>query len=277
MRNATNYAQIDTSGEQLAFSFSFNAGLVAALKATIPGTDRTWDGATKTWLVTPEHGETLQNLSQQYLGYRPGLPAMSTRTQPTVTTILEVRYVGRVKERADGSTSAFGWSGGGWSVIFPGDLLRKFFGADPARPGEAGSLYAVLGVDNSATDTAIKKAYRRAAMQWHPDTCAEPNAVDQFRAIQAAYEVLSDASKRAKYNAGLLLQASLGAAENVHTSTTEWAAPLRCGYVMASGVKKLGRFVVMEILGWEDIQDKEGRVLVSSWPIGTDHFLERWV
>jgi DnaJ-class molecular chaperone len=45
------------------------------------------------------------------------------------------------------------------------------------------------------------------AMQWHPDRCREPDARRQFDAIKHAYDVLS--TKRAKYDAGLALQASL--------------------------------------------------------------------
>lgn len=277
MKDRTNYAQIDEWAGQLAFSFSYNPGLIAALKATVPGTDRTWDEQNKTWLVTHEHGEALQNLCEQYLGVRPNLLVQpTTAPQQAQIVILDVRYVGRVKSRPDGTESAYGWRDDGWNVIFSGDVLKTFFGVDPTRPDEAATLYAVLGVNRAADSTAIKKAYRQAAKQSHPDHCSEPDAANQFRAIQEAYEILSDPNKRAKYNAGLLLEASLGAVENVH-STHEWAAPLRCGYVMASGVKKLGRFVVDSILAWEDIQDADGRVLVTSWPMGVDHFVERWV
>lgn len=276
MRNQTNYAQIDESAGQLAFSFSYNAGLVAALKAAIPATDRGWDGQGKVWLVTPGYGQTLQELCFQFLGVRPDLPKMSTANAHPETTILEVRYVGRVKTRPDGSESAFGWWNGGWNVIFPGAALKAFFGADPTRPDEAATLYVILGVDKKTDGAALKKAWRRAAQQWHPDHCAEPDAADQFRTIQEAYEILGDPSKRARYDAGLLLEASLGS-ENVHRANAEWQPPLRCGYVMARGVGKLGRFVVDKVLAWEDIRDANERVLVVSWPSGADKFVERWV
>lgn len=60
--------------------------------------------------------------------------------------------------------------------------------------------YEVLGVKKDATDDELKRAYRKLAMQWHPDRCKEPDAKDKFSEISEAYEVLSDKDKRAKYD-----------------------------------------------------------------------------
>ena len=46
-------------------------------------------------------------------------------------------------------------------------------------------------------------------MQWHPDRCREPNAQDQFMAIQHAWDILKDDAQRERYNAGLALEMSL--------------------------------------------------------------------
>eukprot|EP00878_Enallax_costatus_P030206 GHUV01032870.1.p1 GENE.GHUV01032870.1~~GHUV01032870.1.p1 ORF type:complete len:202 (+),score=69.47 GHUV01032870.1:343-948(+) len=63
-------------------------------------------------------------------------------------------------------------------------------------------LYEVLGVDKTADDDAIKKAYRKQALVWHPDKnqhrLGEADAV--FKEIQNAYEVLSDKHERAWYD-----------------------------------------------------------------------------
>ena len=61
--------------------------------------------------------------------------------------------------------------------------------------------YEVLGVPKGASEEEIKKAYRRLARQYHPDVNKDdPNAEEKFKEINEAYEVLSDAQKRAAYD-----------------------------------------------------------------------------
>jgi len=61
--------------------------------------------------------------------------------------------------------------------------------------------YAVLGVDRNANTDAIKKAYRRCAIQYHPDrNPGDAQAEARFKACAEAYEVLSDPDKRARYD-----------------------------------------------------------------------------
>lgn len=60
--------------------------------------------------------------------------------------------------------------------------------------------YEVLGVERSASDEDIKKAFRRLAFQYHPDRNKEKNAEQHFKEINEAYEVLSDPDKRANYD-----------------------------------------------------------------------------
>ena len=61
--------------------------------------------------------------------------------------------------------------------------------------------YKILGVSKDTDAKEIKKAYRRVAMKYHPDRNPDdPNADDKFKEASEAYEVLSDAEKRAAYN-----------------------------------------------------------------------------
>lgn len=60
--------------------------------------------------------------------------------------------------------------------------------------------YEVLGVSRSASDAEIKKAFRRLARTHHPDVNDSPEAEAEFKEIAAAYEVLSDDSRRATYD-----------------------------------------------------------------------------
>ncbi|MDP3466401.1 MAG: J domain-containing protein [Sulfuricurvum sp.] len=62
------------------------------------------------------------------------------------------------------------------------------------------SLYTTLEVAPGASETEIKKAYRKLARQYHPDVNKDPAAEEKFKEINAAYEVLSDKEKRAKYD-----------------------------------------------------------------------------
>jgi len=61
--------------------------------------------------------------------------------------------------------------------------------------------YNILGVSPQATDDEIRKAYRRLALEWHPDRNPEnPKAAERFLEISEAYAVLSDSSKRWEYD-----------------------------------------------------------------------------
>lgn len=61
--------------------------------------------------------------------------------------------------------------------------------------------YEVLGVDKGADEASIKKAYRKLAMQYHPDKNPDnKEAEEKFKEASEAYEVLSDKEKRQLYD-----------------------------------------------------------------------------
>jgi len=62
-------------------------------------------------------------------------------------------------------------------------------------------LYAVLGVSKDASQDEVKKAYRDAALKWHPDRNQDSHeAEEKFKTISDAYETLGDPDKRRLYD-----------------------------------------------------------------------------
>ncbi len=60
--------------------------------------------------------------------------------------------------------------------------------------------YEVLGVSRQDSEEEIRKAFRRKAMEYHPDRNKTPGAEDKFKEVNEAYQVLSDSRKRAQYD-----------------------------------------------------------------------------
>lgn len=262
----------------IAVRTPYDPSFVYELKRYIPAGERKWDGTKKLWMIAPQHGQTIQNICMSVFNELPLLPNM-TNIKPTVTQrIIDVRYIGITKDRGADERSAYGYYRDGWNVIFPESVLRGWFDA-PAQPDEQPTLYSVLNVKRNATTDEIKSGYRRMVFQWHPDRCREPNAQDQFIAIQHAYDVLKDEVKRERYNAGLMFEDSLRntpKSGNRFAVDTGYRSPLRCGLIMCEGIESMGLFSVSKIFAWADITDNQGRTLVVSWQKGDDHFTEVW-
>lgn len=64
----------------------------------------------------------------------------------------------------------------------------------------AKSLYETLEVSEGASESEIKKAYRKLARKYHPDVNSDKGAEDKFKEINSAYEILSDKEKKQQYD-----------------------------------------------------------------------------
>ncbi|GAA5999836.1 uncharacterized protein JCM10292_003764 [Rhodotorula paludigena] len=82
----------------------------------------------------------------------------------------------------------------------PGGDYDVGIGRDNVRPKDP-SYYQLLGVLADASDAELKKAYRKAAIRWHPDKNPDnPEAAAKFQEISEAYTILSDGNSRAVYD-----------------------------------------------------------------------------
>lgn len=81
--------------------------------------------------------------------------------------------------------------GGGGFDGFPGGMPHGMGGMGRGRPQDVDnkSLYTALGLEPNASDSEIKKAYRKMAMKHHPDKGGDEM---KFKEITKAYEILSD-------------------------------------------------------------------------------------
>lgn len=276
--------------------------LVEAIKS-LPYSERKYDPVRKAWLVDPKHGQEIANLISLYAGERVSIPTSSGSPLPqnsgvqTITKILQLRYLGACKVREDDSVSAYGLVGDEWSAIFSERVLRSWFEgidfdeleskfASPPRILRMETMYTILGVKKEAAPDEIKQAFRRMALQWHPDHNREPDANERFMMIKGAFDLLSNPTKRARYDIGIKLQAEqerqLRAqekreAKELLASNTQYRAPLKCGLVMVEGIEKLGRLEVTKIFAWEDWKNAEGKTLVSSWIKDAKEPNEEWL
>ena len=79
-------------------------------------------------------------------------------------------------------------------------LQARFHISTPNLADKMKDPYKLLGVGKAASQAEIKKAYYQLAKKYHPDQNKDPKAREKFVEIQHAYEVLSDANKRAQFD-----------------------------------------------------------------------------
>jgi hypothetical protein len=272
-------------GDGLALASPYDPGFVADFKAAVPPAGRAWDASRKVWVIAPQYGDAVAALCEQYFGARPSVPQALAAAAPEIK-VFRLEYLGQCKPREGGAITAMGYADGAWSVIAPERVLRIWFegSAIGATPDEAPAprpetYYGLLGIKQDADDATIKAGYRRMARQWHPDACREPNAHEMFLAIRQAYNILSEPMLRKRYNAGLLFAAQDKAPrrEAMQLAPPTYRAPLRCGMVVAEALPRLGRWELTNIIGWQDIVDLSGRVMVASWDVDAERIRVEWV
>lgn len=246
----------------------------------LPRSERSYDPISQSWLVAVQHYQSLRawiaNCFNEDIGEMQGVI-----TQPkTETRILDVWYLGRTNNKGGDESQATGMNQmREWRFVFPESVLRLWF-EGTSDPTQKTTLYGLLSVQRGASPEEIKSAFRRMTIQWHPDVNNEPDAAEIYLRIKEAYDILSNPGQRARYDVGLALAGGLDRPSNngfkAHSDQIlGYRAPLRCGYVLAEGTERLGRFQVNKILAWEDIRNSRG-TLVTNWDRISNQVIERW-
>lgn len=101
--------------------------------------------------------------------------------------------------------------------------------------------YDTLGISEKATSAEIRAAYRRLALQHHPDRSTAPDAAEKFSRISEAYQVVSDPDRRREYDTLLTLEAERQARASARVQATA-ASPQRPRATIASDLARLGAF-----------------------------------
>lgn len=249
-------------GDVYVCQFSYDATKVSMLKNTIPYGARKWEKDRGVWLVNKDYRSQLQMIFPEIKV--PQIFAEQLQERATFRVV----YVGKTKERGNGR-SALGFDGVHWNIVFPERALKLWFDGFEDF-GDDKTYYGLLSVQQNSNADEIKSGFRRMVKQWHPDVCSENNAHEMFLKIREAYDVLSDESKRARYDIGLAL------AGPVVDTGGGYRPMLRCGSVTCDGFWPMDRFVVDRIVNWQDIVEN-GKTLVTSWVMGEDRPRERWV
>lgn len=241
------------------------------------------------WIIPSNESALMADLIQKY--FRVAVATPEPYTWPTEQVIFSIEYIGTTKMHGNvnrvvsGDKYANCYAGDAWQVmISESALIDHFCGNSNGKP----NMFQLIGIDKTADKDEIKRAYRRAARQWHPDMHQDPQdkatAQEMFMNVQKAYEVLSDDTRRKKYIAALALE-EMSNTQNAHKARSQAAltnkfgyrSPLCCGVLDLYGRWTDGRFIANKINGWKDIINDQGKTLVTYWTFGNKSFTKEWV
>lgn len=277
---------VSIAGPDYAIKFGYDGALLSKLKAAVSESDRTWHKGQKVWLVAPEAIDKAVEVIRSHTGKTLVLP----EAKPVASSILEktfqLDYLGATKDRGSRKT-AYGSVNGDWASEFPEDVLKKYFeGTEEGKPADGlQTLYQVLCIPETSSGEDIKRAYKRLARVNHPDVNKEPDAHELFIKLNESYEILINPEKKARYDAGLYFERQSqddrinreAFFQRRQERLYGYRAPLRCGLITAKGTVRLMRFVVSEIIKWDDVVNEAGQVMSSSWSKDADKFEIKWV
>lgn len=250
---------VTAEGGGLKVNTPYSSQFVAELKMEIPATSRKWDPNSKCWLVSKQYSDALKQIIDRNYSCDCVMPTVIAADNKVFEITFQADYVTNCKNEA-----ASVHANGGWNAKIPEKVLRAWF--KQVGSTAPATLYGVLGIDKSASEVEIKKAYKRAARQWHPDVCREANAREMFESVKDAYQVLIDPLSRNKYNAGLMFeQMTMQGRYSRPNKYTTFTPMLRCGNLTVKARRELGVIVVEEILAWDDITNELGQTMVSFW------------
>jgi len=271
--------EYDADTGTYAVTTPWNKSFVHGIKTEVSAFNRRWDPQRKVWVVSEAGVGGLADVLNGAFDVEVTVAPSASTAAVVAREDIDVHYMGLVKTRTNGDETAYGHDGQDWAYVFPRSVLESFFSGGKtvlSRPTQAATHFAVLGVARSAGEDEIRRAYRRTICQWHPDVCEEPDATEQFMAVQKAREILLDKSLRGRYEAGLAFQESVDGGES-HQYNATYSAPVRCGRVAVDIERGVKLGFIHKIHEWKELRDKYGKVLVSSWPAGADMYQERWV
>lgn len=280
---ATSPSGISVTAESggLKVKTPFDANFVAMLKAEIPAMARKWDPPSKCWYVSVSYQTQLKQLIDTCFNCDVQMPTVIGADNTVFEITFQADYIANTKTQGSEAASSV-HANGSWSAKISEKVLRAWFKQEQTA-GKAATYYALLGCDEKATERDIKVAFKRAARQWHPDLCKEPEARDMFEKVKTASEVLLNFESRSKYDAGLFFEklnrgpqrTGRGRAIYQPSVQTTFTPLLRCGLLTVKARRDLGNLIVEEILKWEDIENEIGQTMVSFW--AGDTFSVMWI